>query len=199
MPQPTVDTDLREDTTARATPTARSPRRDLLCALAVEHRDLDALARRLTAPAAWPPTDGRVDGFLHQLTLHELAEEVLLDPLMRTELGSTELADRRGAEQRALLTTADRLHDTGARPEELRELHDHLVEHSDREELEVFPQLRHVLSPEALADGWQRLQRLRDGVRSDGTIPGPDDAWSSTQLRAIVTGLLDAQAAPGAG
>ena len=174
-------------------PVAWPPRRDLLCALAREHRDLDALATWLIRRPPRPSDRGTIDRFLQQMTLHEVAEEVLLGPVMDAVLDGSGLATQRDVEQLALLATSDQLRDLPTLAvDDLRGLHQRFVEHSDREELEVFPHLRHVLSPRQLASGWQQLERLRRRMLPGSEpLAGPtDDAWRSDDVRRIARSLV---------
>lgn len=144
---------------------AASPAGDLLHALAREHRDLD---RRLTGTSGLDASAaGRrhLDATLLAVTLHEVAERVLLDPWVRGPLGRDDLADEREREERRLLTELDDLRGRDRlTARDLAGLHARFVAHSDREEIELFPPLRHVVSPRELVRARRELALLRDRV-----------------------------------
>lgn len=135
----------------------RPARPDLLHELAIEHRDLDAA---FAATIGSADIGDAFDQLLDAVAVHELAELELLDRVLRFRLGDPELADRRAEEQRLLLRLVRQLRDSRDL-HDLRLLHVSFVEHSDREEIEAFPALRHVMTAHEIETGWQDLQALR--------------------------------------
>ena len=88
---------------------------------------------------------------------HEAVEQLLLHPLVADRLtNGTRLAMARLEEEdlleRLVLQTLDRPLASDAFKPAFRDLHRHMVEHTDREELEVFPYLRHVVDRRDLRD-----------------------------------------------
>jgi hemerythrin superfamily protein len=170
-------------------------RADLLATLATEHRSLDAEAARLLegVDERW---SRRLDGFLRDLATHEVAEEQLVLPLVRRRLErGHELATYRDAERAIVLTLAERLR--RARPDDeavamMEELRRRFGEHCDREEIEVFPALRHVVAQEELAELWQRYRVLTRQVPTRcSPDPDRDGHPLAEQVRRISFELLD--------
>lgn len=165
-------------------------RPDVLHALAREHRTLDRRLRRLRAPQE---DRRRADATLLAVTLHEVAERLLLDPWVRGPLGRDDLADEREREERRLLRELDELR---GRAELTREavaaLHGRFVAHSDREEIELFPPLRHVVHPRELVHARRELALLRDRVpaRCRATDPHAAVPCSSDEALAAAAHLL---------
>jgi hypothetical protein len=124
------------------------PAQDLLHLLARDHRRLDERCRSLLADPT-KRTDRAVVGIATDVLVHEASEQLLLHPLVTERLTSGErLARHRVDEEEGLerrLQVAVR-QDPGepAFAERFRAFHRAFVEHTDREELEVFPSLRHV-------------------------------------------------------
>jgi hypothetical protein len=96
-----------------------------------------------------------LEGFAVDLLAHEAFEQLLLHPLLAARLPSgPEVATERVREEgrldqllRRMLTATlgDTTSDIG-----LTEFHQHLIEHTEREEIEVFPYLRHVIDRDQL-------------------------------------------------
>jgi hypothetical protein len=166
-------------------------RHDLLDALAADHRDLERLGRDLADREAGA---GEVAEFLLRVSVHEMTEELVLAPSYADHEEVAELADRRADEQAALFRHLDDLR--GGDEIRLHPLIDEFAAHSDREEIEVFPWLRRMLSTEQLREGWRLHRHLRDEapVRARelaGTSPDPP---SSNLVRAAAHQVLAAHA-----
>jgi hypothetical protein len=133
-----------------------SPAQDLLHVLARDHRRLDERARSLlAAPARRTPQ--AIGGFATDVLAHEASEQLLLHPLVTEHVpAGLRLARRRTEEEAALERHLRRAMDeepaSAAFAARLRVFHSAFVEHTDREELEVFPALRHVVSRGALRE-----------------------------------------------
>jgi hemerythrin superfamily protein len=132
------------------------PDQDLLHALARDHRRLDERARSLLEDPA-RRTPQAVGGFVTDVLAHEASEQLLLHPLVTGRVpGGGRLARRRTEEEQALerhlrLSMSEEPA-SAAFAARLRAFHAGFVEHADREELEVFPALRHVVSRGALRE-----------------------------------------------
>jgi hypothetical protein len=165
----------------------RVGRHDLLDALAADHRDLECLGRDLADREAGA---GEVTAFLLRVCVHEMTEELVLAPSYAGHDDVAQLADRRAGEQAALFRHLDDLRSTDE--VRLRPLIDEFAAHSDREEIEVFPWLRRMLSTDELREGWRLHRHLRDEVPERarelaGTSPGPP---SSNLVRAAAQQVL---------
>lgn len=136
------------------TPTATN--QDLLHVLARDHRRFDERCRSfLDAPTR--RGERLLRGLAVDLLAHETAEQLLLHPLVADRLTSgARLAMARLEEEdlleRLLLHALDRPLASDGFRHAFRDLHRHLVEHTDREELEIFPYLRHVVDRRHLRD-----------------------------------------------
>jgi hemerythrin superfamily protein len=132
------------------------PAQDLLHLLARDHRRLDERARSLLDDPG-RRTPQAVGGFATDVLAHEASEQLLLHPLVTERVpGGVRLARCRTEEEQALerhlrLAMAEEP-DSAAFTRRLRSFHAAFVEHADREELEVFPALRHVVSRGALRE-----------------------------------------------
>ncbi|MFA9431604.1 hemerythrin domain-containing protein [Egicoccus sp. AB-alg2] len=122
---------------------------DLLHVLARDHRRFDERCRSfLDAPTR--RGERLLRGLAIDLLAHEAIEQLLLHPIVAERLPSgQELAIHRLEEEdllERLLLSALRLPlaSEGFRTA-FQHVHRNLVEHTDREELEVFPYLRHVV------------------------------------------------------
>ncbi|MBS3940630.1 MAG: hemerythrin domain-containing protein [Actinobacteria bacterium] len=136
--------------------TRAATNQDLLHVLARDHRRFDERCRSfLDAPTR--RGERLLRGLAVDLLAHEAVEQLLLHPLVADRLtNGPRLAMARVEEEdlleRLLLVALDRpLASDGFKPS-FRDLHRHLVEHTDREELEVFPYLRHVVDRRELRD-----------------------------------------------
>jgi hemerythrin superfamily protein len=132
------------------------PAQDLLHVLARDHRRLDERCRSLLADPA-RRTEQTVLGLATDVLVHEASEQLLLHPIVTDRLeGGVRLARQRTDEEAALerrLQAALREGpDTPAFTERFGAFHRALVEHADREELEVFPALRHVVNRRQLRE-----------------------------------------------
>jgi hemerythrin superfamily protein len=132
------------------------PAQDLLHVLARDHRRLDERARSLLEDPA-RRTAQAVGGFATDVLAHEASEQLLLHPLVTDRVpGGVRLARRRTEEEQALerhlrLSMSEEPA-SAAFTTRLRAFHAAFVEHTDREELEVFPALRHVVSRSVLRE-----------------------------------------------
>jgi hemerythrin superfamily protein len=132
------------------------PAQDLLHLLARDHRRLDERARSLLDDPG-RRTPQAVGGFATDVLAHEASEQLLLHPLVTERVpGGPRLARRRTEEEQALerhlrLAMVEEP-GSAAFTSRLRSFHAAFVEHTDREELEVFPALRHVVSRGALRE-----------------------------------------------
>jgi hemerythrin superfamily protein len=132
------------------------PAQDLLHLLARDHRRLDERARSLLDDPG-RRTPQAVGGFATDVLAHEASEQLLLHPLVTERVpGGVRLARRRTEEEQALerhlrLAMVEEP-DSAAFTSRLRSFHAAFVEHTDREELEVFPALRHVVGRGALRE-----------------------------------------------
>lgn len=136
--------------------TRATTNQDLLHVLARDHRRFDERCRSfLDAPTR--RGERLLRGLAVDLLAHEAVEQLLLHPLVADRLtNGSRLAMARLEEEdlleRLLLQALDRpLASDGFRLA-FRDLHRHVVEHTDREELEVFPFLRHVVDRRDLRD-----------------------------------------------
>jgi hemerythrin superfamily protein len=132
------------------------PAQDLLHVLARDHRRLDERARSLLDDAG-RRTSQAVGGFVTDVLAHEASEQLLLHPLVIERVpGGARLARQRteeeGALERHLWRVMDEEPASATFTTRLRMFHTAFVEHTDREELEVFPALRHVTSRGALRE-----------------------------------------------
>jgi hemerythrin superfamily protein len=184
------------------------PAQDLLHVLARDHRRLDERARSLLDDAA-RRTPQAVRGFATDVLAHEASEQLLLHPLVTERvLGGARLARRRTEEEdaleRHLRLAMDETPTSAGFTARLRMFHTAFVEHTDREELEVFPALRHVVSRSALRELGRtyaslavRLPtRLRCAV---GANAGSDDDGVGCRLaevRAVAGELLEEVGVP---
>jgi hemerythrin superfamily protein len=165
---------------------------DLLVLLAIEHRDLDASAERLLAA-----DDDRwvrhLPAYLVDLATHELAEQHLVTPLVVDRLdGGGELATRRIAEEDRLLAVAEEVRGTArteASRELLADLRRRVSEHSDREELEVFPRLRHVVTPDELRELARTYRSLAIQTPTRWSV-GPTTGSLTDRVRKVQRDLL---------
>lgn len=121
---------------------------DLLHVLARDHRRFDERCRAfLDAPTR--RGERLLRGLAIDLLSHEAVEQLLLHPLVAQRLpnGHALAASRLEEEdllERLLLTALRRPLASEAFRSAFQSAHRHLIEHTDREELEVFPYLRHV-------------------------------------------------------
>jgi hypothetical protein len=132
------------------------PAQDLLHLLARDHRRLDERCRSLLADEE-RRSERAVVGLATDVLVHEAAEQLLLHPLVAERSTSGEryarqrIDEEEGLERR--LQAALREDPTGARfVAPFRAFHRAFVEHTDREELEVFPSLRHVVDRRELRE-----------------------------------------------
>lgn len=129
---------------------------DLLHVLARDHRRFDERCRSfLDAPTR--RGERLLRGLAVDLLVHEATEQLLLHPLVADRLASgARLAAARLEEEdlveRLLLRALDVPLASESFRAAFREFHRHFVEHTDREELEVFPYLRHVVDRRELRD-----------------------------------------------
>ncbi|HSK22184.1 MAG TPA: hemerythrin domain-containing protein [Egicoccus sp.] len=136
--------------------TTRAANQDLLHVLARDHRRFDERCRSfLDAPTR--RGERLLRGLAVDVLAHEAVEQLLLHPLVADRLtNGTRLAMARLEEEdlleRLVLQTLDRPLASDAFKPAFRDLHRHMVEHTDREELEVFPYLRHVVDRRDLRD-----------------------------------------------
>jgi hypothetical protein len=129
---------------------------DLLHLLARDHRRLDERAQAVLVDGS-RRTSRHVLGFAMDVLAHEASEQLLLHPLVTTRVpGGTRLARARADEERALerqLVASLREDLDGPRfLARFRTFHATFVEHTDREELEVFPALRHTVGRRELRE-----------------------------------------------
>jgi hemerythrin superfamily protein len=154
------------------------PAQDLLHVLARDHRRLDQRARiLLTEPDRC--TEQAVAGFATDVLAHEASEQLLLHPLVTERLaGGARLARHRteeeGAIERHLQAALREPPASAAFSARFAAFHAAFVEHADREELEVFPPLRHVVD----------RRELRELGRAYATLA----VRLPTQLRWVVGG-----------
>jgi hypothetical protein len=132
------------------------PAQDLLHVLARDHRRLDERARTLLADPD-RCTEQAVAGFATDVLAHEASEQLLLHPLVTERLaGGTRLARQRteeeGAIERHLQAALRERPASAAFAVRFAGFHAAFVEHTDREELEVFPPLRHVVDRRELLE-----------------------------------------------
>jgi hypothetical protein len=132
------------------------PAQDLLHLLARDHRRLDERCRSLLADED-RRSERAVVGLATDVLVHEAAEQLLLHPLVAERSVSGErYARQRIDEEEALerrLQVALRHDPTDAAIlAPFRAFHRAFVEHTDREELEVFPSLRHVVDRKELRE-----------------------------------------------
>jgi hypothetical protein len=154
------------------------PAQDLLHVLARDHRRLDERCRSLLDEPD-RRTVQSVAGLATDVLAHEASEQLLLHPLVTAHVsGGARLARRRTDEERTLerhLRTWLREDPTSpAFTARFAAFHRAFVEHTDREELEVFPRLRHVVS----------RTELRELGRAYATLA----ARLPTQLRYVAGG-----------
>lgn len=129
---------------------------DLLHVLARDHRRFDERCRSfLDAPTR--RGERLLRGLAVDLLVHEATEQLLLHPLVADRLASgARLAAARLDEEdlleRLLLLALDRPLASEGFASAFRDFHRHFVEHTDREELEVFPYLRHVVDRRELRE-----------------------------------------------
>lgn len=128
---------------------------DLLHLLAKAHRRLDRgcdEVRRLPAEER----SRLLGALLVDIAAHEAAEAELLHPLVADRLTDGERLVRERRHETELVTQlarrVRRLPPTDPRVgDALAALHRHLTEHTDREEIEIYPFLRHVVGPDELS------------------------------------------------
>jgi hypothetical protein len=126
------------------------PAQDLLHLLARDHRRLDDRGRALlTDPARRTPQ--AVVGFATDVLAHEAAEQLLLHPLVAERVAggprlSRHRTEEEAAVERHLRSALEEDLDSAPFTARIEAFHAAFVEHTDREELEVFPALRHVVS-----------------------------------------------------
>jgi hemerythrin superfamily protein len=154
------------------------PAQDLLHVLARDHRRLDQRARALLAEPD-RRTEQALAGFATDVLAHEASEQLLLHPLVTERLvGGTRLARHRteeeGSIERHLQAALRERPSSAAFAARFAGFHAAFVEHADREELEVFPPLRHVVDQ----------GELRELGRAYATL----SARLPTQLRWVVGG-----------
>jgi hypothetical protein len=173
---------------ARGDPLPFVGRRDLLVALASDHRLLSSRGQRLLDDET---TDARaIDRWAGSVTVHALIEELVVEPLMRGPLARPDVAERRREERRALLRVMDGLRD---RPRigraELRGVVDRFVDHGAREEAEVFPALRRAVPPGDLVAAWHRFVVLRTRIPSRCAMLAGPRSWRSATAREVAGSL----------
>ena len=122
---------------------------DLVCELGRAHRRFDHRCRELLAEP-WRDRRRGLERFAAELLAHEALEQLLVHPVVAAQVpGGGDLVAARVREERWLEEQLTRLlaapvGAVGVR-EELRGFHQHLIEHTDREEIETLPRLWHVL------------------------------------------------------
>lgn len=127
------------------------PQTDVVDLLVGQHRQI----RRLFAEVEGCTGRDRADAFdrlrrllaVHELAVHETAEEEIVHPISRRAIdGGDTIVDARLSEEhhvKQLLENLDRISpDDPAFPGALRELKKAALDHADREENEEFPRLR---------------------------------------------------------
>jgi hypothetical protein len=173
---------------------------DLLHLLARAHRRLDQRARSLLADPARRTTNA-VAGFATDVLVHEACEQVLLHPLAAANLRDGALVARQRTDEEA--SVERHLHEvlredpsSAAFTSRFADLHRVFVDHTDREELEMFPALRHVVGRAELRDlgrayatlGARLPTRLRCTA---GEAVADGSTCRLAQARAVATELLD--------
>ncbi|MFA9443924.1 hemerythrin domain-containing protein [Egicoccus sp. AB-alg6-2] len=122
---------------------------DLLHVLARDHRRFDERCRSfLDAPTR--RGERLLRGLAIDLLAHEAVEQLLLHPLVADRLSqgprlSAARVEEEDLLERLLMGALDQPLASDAFRTAFRTVHRHLVEHTDREELEVFPYVRHVV------------------------------------------------------
>jgi hypothetical protein len=179
---------------------------DLLHLLARDHRRLDQRARSLLAEPA-RRTANAVAGFATDVLVHEACEQLLLHPLAAANLRAGALVARQRIDEEA--SVERHLHwvlrEDPASPAftaRFADLHRVLVDHTDREELEVFPALRHVVGRAELRDlgrayatlGARLPTRLRCTAGDDEGTPAA--VCQLARTREVAAELLDELAPP---
>ncbi|GGI03013.1 hemerythrin domain-containing protein [Egicoccus halophilus] len=129
---------------------------DLLHVLARDHRRFDERCRTfLDAPTR--RGERLLRGLAVDVLAHEAAEQLLLHPLVadrlpRGHLLATARLEEEDLLERLLLDALDQPLASEQFRHRFQLVHRHLVEHTDREELEVFPYLRHVVQRRELRE-----------------------------------------------
>lgn len=123
---------------------------DVADVLTAAHRRYDDACRVLLDVGGTAGSRALVEQLAADLLAHEALEQLLVHPVVAQRLpdGDRLASDRVHEEGRLDRTLSDLLGDGDAdRHDEraLARLHDEVVEHTEREEIEVFPLLRHVL------------------------------------------------------
>jgi hypothetical protein len=163
------------------------PAQDLLHVLARDHRRLDERCRSLLAEPA-RRTRQAITGLATDALAHEASEQLLLHPLVTEHVpGGVRLArqrtDEEGTLERHLRSTLREEPSSSAFERRFAMFHRAFVEHTDREELEVFPRLRHVVSRSDLRELGRayatlavrlptRLRYVADGTEAIGDMKG---------------------------
>ena len=140
---------------------AVSSTRDVVDVLLSQHEQIkEALAKVpiLSGPHKAAAFD-RLRALLHA---HETAEQEIVHPATRDYAGEGDIAGHRVAEEVGAEAMLARLTDLGSDhadfDAEFMKLHDAVLQHAEREEVEEFPQLRKVLAPDLLVSLAERLR-----------------------------------------
>jgi hypothetical protein len=186
------------------------PAQDLLHLLARDHRRLDDRGRALLSDRA-RRTPQAVVGYATDVLAHEAAEQLLLHPLVAAHVtGGPRLSRQRTEEEAAverhLRSTLEEDPDSAPFTARLAAFHAAFVEHTDREELEVFPALRHVVSRGQLRELGRvyatlavRLPtrwRCSAASRLVGGEPRDVEACDLAEIRRVASELLEEVDAP---
>lgn len=157
---------------------------DVVTLLERQHEEI----RRLFAKVESAKGDRRVSAFrdlVKLLSVHETAEEELVHPEVHRHRGGKRVVNARLKEERhakELLSTLDKIGpDAEGFDTLLRELHEDVLAHAEREELEEFPLLRKN-------NDESRLRAMADTVRAAEAIapthphPGVESAAANVVL-----------------
>jgi hypothetical protein len=165
------------------------PAQDLLHVLARDHRRLDDRCRALLDDPT-RRTERAVLGLATDVLVHEASEQLLLHPVVSERLpGGVRLARQRTDEEAALerrLQAAVGEQPTSAEfTDRFTTFHRALVEHADREELEVFPALRHVVNRRELRDLGRAYATLAARLPTRLRCAGSGSAFSASDERPL--------------
>lgn len=160
--------------------------RNVLDELALQHRELHDASDALLAAAA--PSDEDVCELVAAISRHEAIERVLVLPLLERHVSGAAVDRSRQANHQLLssrITAVVNARDQQERRETLERLHPALVGQTDRDEIETYPLVRYVVTPEELHELEGLRQRLEAAlVRETPSLCHDERPLEATERRA---------------
>lgn len=168
--------------------------KDIVDLLLEDHAEAKQLLRRISASAS----DKREELFwelVPALVQHEVAEEVVVYPTIRSEApdGEREIEPRlkEQAEAEELLADMEKLNRASAEFEQkLKKLHEGVLEHAEAEERNIFPLLRALEDPEERGKLGVRYEKAKAAAPTH-PHPNAPDAPPGNKVVGPVAALYD--------